>query len=119
MHIEVREEKRHIAVTAMSFIRQQSRKKVSTLTAKKKTKNSVKLTWKKTTRADGYQIYHYNSTKKKWEKVTTIKKGTTVTYTNKKLKSKKTYQYKVRAYRQNGNTTAYGSYSDILKVRTK
>ena len=42
-----------------------------------------------------------------------------VTYTNKKLKSKKTYQYKVRAYRQNGNTTAYGSYSDILKVRTK
>lgn len=94
-------------------------KKVSTLTAKKKTKNSVKLTWKKTTRADGYQIYHYNSTKKKWEKVTTIKKGTTVTYTNKKLKSKKTYQYKVRAYRQNGNTTAYGSYSDILKVRTK
>lgn len=94
-------------------------KKVSTLTAKKKTKNSVKLTWKKTTRADGYQIYRYNSTKKKWEKVTTIKKGTTVTYTNKKLKSKKTYQYKVRAYRQNGNTTAYGSYSDILKVRTK
>ena len=52
-------------------------------------------------------------------RVTTIKKGTTVTYTNKKLKSKKTYQYKVRAYRQNGNTTAYGSYSDILKVRTK
>ena len=94
-------------------------KKVSALTAKKKTKNSVKLTWKKTTRADGYQIYRYNSTKKKWEKVTTIKKGTTVTYTNKKLKSKKTYQYKVRAYRQNGNTTAYGSYSDILKVRTK
>lgn len=94
-------------------------KKVSALTAKKKTKNSVKLTWKKTTRADGYQIYRYNSTKKKWKKVTTIKKGTTVTYTNKKLKSKKTYQYKVRAYRQNGNTTAYGSYSDILKVRTK
>lgn len=93
--------------------------KVSALTAKKKTKNSVKLAWKKTTRADGYQIYRYNSTKKKWEKVTTIKKGTTVTYTNKKLKSKKTYQYKVRAYRQNGNTTAYGSYSDILKVRTK
>ena len=94
-------------------------KKVSALTAKKKTKNSVKLAWKKTTRADGYQIYRYNSTKKKWKKVTTIKKGTTVTYTNKKLKSKKTYQYKVRAYRQNGNTTAYGSYSDILKVRTK
>ena len=41
-------------------------KKVSALTAKKKTKNSVKLTWKKTTRADGYQIYRYNSTKKKW-----------------------------------------------------
>lgn len=94
-------------------------KKVSALTAKKKTKNSVKLAWKKTTRADGYQIYRYNSTKKKWEKVTTIKKGTTVTYTNKKLKSKKIYQYKVRAYRQNGNTMAYGSYSDILKVRTK
>lgn len=94
-------------------------KKVSALTAKKKTKNSVKLAWKKITRADGYQIYRYNSTKKKWKKVTTIKKGTTVTYTNKKLKSKKTYQYKVRAYRQNGNTKAYGSYSDILKVRTK
>ena len=94
-------------------------KQVSGLTAKKRTRNSVKLTWKKTTRADGYQIYRYNSTKKKWEKVTTIKKGSTVTYTNKKLKSKKTYQYKVRAYRQNGNTTVYGSYSKILKVRTK
>ena len=77
------------------------------------------MAWKKTTRADGYQIYRYNSTKKKWKKVTTIKKGTTVTYTNKKLKSKKTYQYKVRAYKQNGNTTVYGSYSKILKVRTK
>ena len=74
-------------------------KKVSTLTAKKKTKNSVKLTWKKTTRADGYQIYHYNSTKKKWEKVTTIKKGTTVTYTNKKLKSKKKYYVRIRSYK--------------------
>ena len=64
----------------------QNPKKFCFLTALNITINSVKLTWKKTTRADVYQIYRYNSTKKKWEKVTTIKKGTTVTYTNKKLK---------------------------------
>lgn len=94
-------------------------KKVNSLKAKKCTKNTIKLEWKKVTRASGYQVYRYNASKKKWEKAADIKKGSTVTYTNKKLKSKKTYKYKVRAYRQNGSTIAYGSYSEILKISTK
>lgn len=49
--------------------------------------------------AKGYVVYRATSKSGKYKAVSTIKKGSTVSYINKKLTSKKTYYYKVRAYR--------------------
>ena len=70
----------------------------ATIHIKRASNTSLKLTWSKVSTASGYQVYRYSSEKKKYVKVKTIAKRTTVTWTDKKLKSNKTYKYKVRAY---------------------
>lgn len=78
---------------------------------------SVKIGWKRVNKATGYVVYRKNG--KKWAKVATIKKGSTVTYTNKKLKSSKTYQYRIRAYCKTGGKTYYSAYSQTGKATLK
>ena len=79
------------------------------------TKTSIRLTWKKVKKADGYQVYRYNKSTKKYQKVATVK---TNTYTDKKLKTATVYQYKVRAYRKSGKKTVTGKYSNVIKAAT-
>ena len=78
---------------------------------------SVKVAWTRVDKASGYIVYRKNG--KKWTKVATIKKGSTVTWTNKKLKSGKTYEYRVRAYCKTGGKTYYSSYSPTSKASLK
>lgn len=92
--------------------------KVKSLKAKvpknKKTKKSVKFTWKKAKNATAYQIYM--SKKKK----SGYKKQATTTSLKKTLKLKKgTYYVKVRAYNKSGNFYKYGKFSTVLKVKVK
>ena len=92
--------------------------KVKSLKAKvpknKKTKKSVKFTWKKAKNATAYQIYI--SKKKK----SGYKKQATTTSLKKTLKLKKgTYYVKVRAYNKSGNFYKYGKFSTVLKVKVK
>ena len=58
-----------------------------------KVKNVKKLkavvSWKKVSKASGYEVYRANKKKGKFKKIATIKKGSIVKYTNKKLKKKK------------------------------
>ena len=75
---------------------------------------SIKLTWKKTTGASGYQVYRYSGGK--WVKVATT---TSTYYTNTGLKKNTEYKYKVRAYQKVGSTTKYGAYSSVYTVRTR
>lgn len=79
-------------------------------------KDSVKLSYDKVS-TTGYEIYR-STDNKKWSKITTISKNSTLTYTNKKLKANKTYYYKVRAYKTVSGKKVYGSYSSVLKVKT-
>lgn len=88
------------------------------LTAKPGTKSAA-LTWKKLNVAMGYQIYRATSKKGKYTKVATIKKGTTVKYTDSKLKAKRTYYYKIRPYLTVSKKNIYGSFSGIVNVKTK
>ena len=81
--------------------------------------SAVTLKWGKTNGAAGYEIYRYNRKTKKYDKVTTIKSGTTVSYTDKNLKKGTTYQYKVRAYKKYENSTLYGVCSTITKIKVK
>ena len=87
-----------------------------TVTAGKK---QAKLKWKKISNAQGYVVYRATSKNGKYKAVSTIKKGSTVSYTNKKLTSKKTYYYKVRAYRVVNGKKVYSGYSKVKGVKIK
>lgn len=88
--------------------------KVSKLTASS-TKTSVTLKWNKVTGADGYRVYKYNSSTKKYEVIKTVTK---TSLKISKLKSGTTYKFKVRAYKKDGDTI-YGAYSSVKEVTTK
>lgn len=82
----------------------------------KKTSKSLKISWKKVSGATGYDVYRATSKNGKYTKVATTK---SVSYVNKKLKSKKTYYYKVRAYKTVKGKKYYGSYSTIVSKKLK
>lgn len=80
-------------------------------------KDSVKITWKKTAGANGYQIYRAVKKSGNYTKAATIKGGSKVSYTNKKLKKGTTYYYKVRAYRTVSGKAQYGTFSAVKKIK--
>ena len=91
-------------------------KKVTNLKLKSKSKNSIKLSWKKSSGATGYKVYVYNTKTKKYKYYGKINK---TSITIKKLKSGKSYKIKVRPYKTVEGKQYLGDYSNILKVTTK
>ena len=74
------------------------------------------VSWKKVKGAKGYQIqYATNKKYRKAKKITTSK----TKYTIKKLKKKKTYYVRVRAYAVNNGKKVYGKWSKVKKVKIK
>lgn len=59
------------------------------------------LTWKKSKNAKGYEIYRRTGTTGSYQKVATVKSGSTVKYTNKGLRKGTKYYYRIRAYSYN------------------
>ena len=90
--------------------------KVSLSSSKKK---QMKVSWKKISGATGYEVYRADKKDGKYSKLTTISKAKTVTYTDKKAKSGKTYYYKVRAYKTVNGKKVYSSYSSVVSKKTK
>lgn len=74
---------------------------------------SCVLKWSKKKGAEGYKIYQYDSNGKLLKTVKTKK----TTYTVKKLKSNKTYQFKVKAYKKAKSKLKYVSTSNKVKVK--
>lgn len=93
-----------------------SKTKVKKLRKTKVSSHSVRLKWRKTKGATGYQVYRAASRKGPFCKIATTRKNR---LTNNKLKPGKTYFYKVRAYRTIKKKRLTGRFSAILKVRTK
>lgn len=86
----------------------------------KSASGKVTITWKKVTKATGYEVYRSVSRSGKYKKIKTIKKNSTVKYTDSKgLKKGKTYYYKVRAYKKSGKKTYYSAYSAVKSVKAK
>ena len=118
-----------IIITAAATANYNAASKVVTInvTPKKVAKLKVKagkkamtVTWKKDTKASGYQItYGKNKKVTKAKKNVTITRSKTTKKTIKKLKSKKTYYVKVRAFKKVGKLKLYGSYSSVKKVKIK
>lgn len=71
--------------------------------------NSITLTWSKVSGAGGYYVYRKNSSGK-WERISTVKSGKTVTYKDTKLTAGKTYTYTVRAYKKVNGKIVKSSY---------
>lgn len=80
-------------------------------------KKNVKISWAKEG-ITGYEIYMGTSAKK-LKKVKTITKNSTISFNKTGLKSKKTYYFKARAYKTVKGKKVYGSYGNVLKVKTK
>lgn len=79
-------------------------------------KRKVKATWEKLTNVSGYQIQYAPNKKFKKAKSKTVK-STSVTI--KKLKKKKTYFVRVRAYKLVDGKKVYGKWSAVKKVKIK
>lgn len=90
--------------------------KVKKLRKTKVSSHSVRLKWRKTKGATGYQVYRAASRKGSFCKIATTRKNR---LTNNKLKPGKTYFYKVRAYRTVKKKRIYCRFSAVLKVQTK
>lgn len=62
--------------------------------------NAVRLSWSKVPRASSYTVYRSTSLNGTYRKIATVKK---TAYIDKKLKSGKTYYYKLKAHRDSQN----------------
>ncbi len=81
-------------------------KPVLTVSAKDKT---TSISWKKVTGAKGYELY-YSESGGSFKKLTSTTK---TSYSTTKLDTRKSYQFKARAYAKVNGKTVYGSYSDV------
>lgn len=89
--------------------------KVKNLKSTSQKEKELKLEWNKVSRASGYRVYKYNSSKRKYEYYGQTKSNN---ITVKKLKSAEEYKFKVRAYKEYKRKKYYGSYSDVLTTST-
>ena len=79
--------------------------------------NSNKLSWNKVTGSSGYEVLRATSKTGTYKSVKTITSGSTVSYTDTKLATGKTYYYKVRAYRTVDKKKVYSSYSSVVSAK--
>lgn len=88
--------------------------KIDSIYSKKSKEIVIKI--RKVAGAKGYQIQYATNRKFKKQKSKLTKK---TKYTIKKLKKKKTYYVRVRAYKLSGKTKIYGKWSTVKKIKVK
>ena len=95
-------------------------KKASIGKAKSTAKKTISLTWKKDTKASGYEIQcNTNKKFKSGNKTVTVKKAKTTSAKISKLKSGKKYYVRMRAYKTIEGKRYAGSWSKVLTVKVK
>ena len=77
---------------------------------------TIKISWSKISGAKGYEVYRSNSKNGTYSKISIT---SNLSYTNSKLSKKKTYYYKVRAYKVVNNKKVYSSFSSIKSITSK
>ena len=90
--------------------------KIKGLVVKNQKKFKVKVIWKKLTNVSGYQIQYAPNKKFKKAKSKMVKSTSAMI---KKLKKKKTYFVRVRAYKLVDGKKVYGKWSAVKKVKIK
>lgn len=85
----------------------------------KAAKKKLTVTWTKDKNATGYQVQIATKKTFKGAKTYTVKSYKTNKKVISKLKSKKTYYVRVRAYKTSGKTKLYGAYSTVKSYKVK
>ena len=97
-----------------------SKPKSASIKKVKGAKKAVSVEWKKVSGVKGYQVQVATDKKfKKNKKTVTVKKQKTTKTTVKKLKAKKKYYVRVRAYKTVNGKKVYSSWSKVKSVKTK
>lgn len=92
-------------------------KAVTDLKISSTAKKTAKISFKKATGATGYVIYYSTSKSSGYKKLSTTSK---TSVTNNKLKSGKTYYFKVKTYtKTSSGKTIYSAYSSVAKKKIK
>ena len=91
-------------------------KKVS---AKNAGKKRVMIRWQSTSQNVYYVVYRSTKKNSGYKKIATVKNRYATYYCDKKVKRKKTYYYKVRAYATADGKKLYSNYTSPKKVKTK
>ena len=90
--------------------------KASLTSAKNSKSKQILLKYKKVSGAKGYEISY--STDKKFKKAVTKKNTAKTSYTISKLKKRKTYYVRIRAYKVDSTgKKVYGKYSSVKKIK--
>ena len=80
--------------------------------------NYITLTWDKQTAANGYEVYKYNASTKKYALYKTIANANTNTCKVTGLSASQKYYFKVRAYQIDGSEKTYASFGTIVSQYT-
>ena len=78
---------------------------------------TVKLSWNKSDKAQGYIIFKNDG--KGWKRFKKITKGSVTKYTDKNVKTGRNYRYRVRAYSKSGSKVIYSEYSTAMTATLK
>ncbi|MBR6567765.1 MAG: fibronectin type III domain-containing protein [Clostridia bacterium] len=91
--------------------------KVTILKTSKRKKTYMTLSWKAVEGAEKYQVFKYDSKKKKYVRITTVT-GKTV-YKVKGLKAGKTYKFKIKAVKNLNGKNYFSDFSKVFTFTTK
>lgn len=75
--------------------------------------NALRISWNRTSMADGYVIYRRESLNKPFKRLKVVSKNA-ASYLDRNLTSSKPYQYAVRAYRKENKKNVYSKYVPAL-----
>ena len=90
--------------------------KVTGLKNKTQSTKTITLQWNKNENSNGYEVFKYDSRKKKYVKLGTTKN---TYYKVTGLKAGNKYKFKVRAYKKINGKKEYGEYSSVKELTTK
>lgn len=94
-------------------------KKVSLRSVKNTAKRTITVKWQVDNSVSGYEIYRSTRKKTGYKKIYTVKGAYYDGMRNWKLKKKKTYYYKVRAYKVVDGKKYYGAFSKVKFAKVK
>lgn len=90
--------------------------KATTLKVNYTASKYVKLTWKKNTKATGYVIYRSGKKNSGYKKIATVSSKAVTSYIDKTVNKKKTYYYRIKAYKELNGKVFYGVKSQKVKI---